>query len=165
MRKEAAADSIFEFYLDNPSWSHQLNRVLTESEVGGGSYGEVLRFISRNKEKDKESWHSAWFEMGKTVERIGLEAEKLGRTETARQSCFRASNYYRMGHFYLDGEDPRQLDTYQLYVSSFSRAASLMKHPKLEMFGIPFEGKQLHAYFARAEETREIHTRRALLKK
>ena len=143
---------VFEFYPDNPGWSHQLNRVITESQGGGGDYGEILRVISKIKENDKESWHSAWFEMGKYVENLGLEAEKKGRLETARQSYLRASNYYRMAHFYLDGEDPRQLDTYHLYVSSFSRAASFTTEPKIEMIGIPFEGKKLHAYFARARD-------------
>lgn len=148
--KEVQAEAAFEFFKNTPTWGHQINRILGESQGGGGDFGEIFRVISKLKDGDKESWYSEWAAMARYAEELGSKAESNGLIDTARESYFRASNYYRMADFYLDQEDPREIATYGKYASSFSRAATLLE-PKLEMIDIPFEGKKLHAYYARGK--------------
>ncbi len=101
---------------------------------------------------DSESWHTEWKALAEYVEGIGKAAESTGRKQTAMQSYFRASNYYRQADFYLDRDDPRELPTYQKHVDLFQKAGEL-RTPKVEPVWIPFEGRKLHGYFVRSTDS------------
>ncbi len=152
MAIESQSGSGFLYFPENRAWSHQLNRVIGEAQNGGGDFGEITRAASRLKVGDPESWFKEWNSIAEHVENVGRSAESAGERETASDSYFRASNYYRMADFYLDRDDPRELETYEKHVSLFQKAAEL-RVPRVETVSIPFEGKQLHGYFVESTKT------------
>jgi dipeptidyl aminopeptidase/acylaminoacyl peptidase len=144
----------FLYFPENPAWSHQVMRGIVEAQNGGGDFGEISRTADRMKIGDPESWHSEWKSLAEYVEKIGGSAESTGLVQTAMQSYFRASNYYREADFYLDRDDPREPETYRKHVDLFQRAGAL-RTPKIEPISIPFEGKMLHGYFVRSTKERD----------
>jgi dipeptidyl aminopeptidase/acylaminoacyl peptidase len=151
MLSSQLSESVFMYFPENRGWSHQMTRVIGESQNGGGDFGEISRAASKMKPGEPESWFSEWNSLADYVEQLGKSAEAEELLQTSMASYFRASNYYRMADFYLDRDDPRELPTYRKHVILFQKAAALHK-PKIEEVSIPFEGKQLHGYFAQAVE-------------
>jgi hypothetical protein len=137
------------YFPENRGWSHQLVRLIGEAQNGGGDFGEIHRAASKMKVGDQESWFLEWCNLAAYVEKLGTSAEQKSFDNTAMQSYFRASNYYRMADFYLDKDDPREQPTYLKHVSLFQKAGALHA-PAIEAVRIPFEGKNLHGYFVEA---------------
>ncbi len=134
----------------NPSWRHQLVRLLAEVSAGGGDTFEILTTASRIRLGDEEDWYRRWHGLGTESSRRGAREEKKGHNQTARAFYLRAANYHRMSNFYLAPDDPRELQTYSRIVSSFQRASRYFQH-NFQVVNIPFEGVEMPGYFLRAE--------------
>jgi hypothetical protein len=130
------------FFDDNPSWEHQLRRLIAEVSDGGGEFYEILTTAKKLRGGNSEDWYKSWMELAEASERLGAQAATNGRSLTAKELFLRASNYYRMADFYLDEKDPRELETYNRLVSTFRNAidGSL---PPVELVEIPYEGAKL----------------------
>jgi len=134
------------FFDDNPSWCHQLIRLLAEVRDGGGDFFEIMETATRIKPHDNRDWFAKWNGAGNRDYEGGVEEEGRGDGESARDLFLKASNYFRMADFYLKRNDRRELSTYRKVVESFSRAAAHFDH-KFEVISIPYGSTTIPGYF------------------
>ena len=133
------------------NFDYQLVRGMVAGAYGeGGAFGELYSTARRVADRDVESWTVEWTATAERVEAIAHDCLKGGHVVSARETFLRASLYWRMGLFYLESEDPRQLAMYHHHRSCFRRASALFD-PPIEPVCIPYEnGKTLPGYFMRA---------------
>lgn len=143
---------MFQYFPGNYMWSLAVNRAL----VSGGHLGEIhwacepLReACGKDGHGDNEAWHHAWLKLARQVEGIAGEAAGAGRTVTARDHYMRAALYYQWAEAFLVPDDPRAKPTFAKHLEAFSLGAARFA-PRIEIVGIPFEGKTLHGYFVPA---------------
>lgn len=135
-------------------WSYQVVRIMSQAHFGGGEVNEILETADRIRVGDYESFHEEWLKTGNrslTEAEIALDQERI---ETARAAYLRASNYIRTAEFFLQPDDPRQVDTYLKGVSAFRKGASMLENPP-QTIKIPFDDSHLPGYFFPAPGVKE----------
>ena len=133
-----------------PWMSYQFRRALGETQEGGGAISECFQAASRMIPGDHESWHREWLRLAERNHRRGDAAEASGHVETAKNCWLRAVDYYRQAEFWLAGDDPRRLETFDK-LETCSRSWGKFLRPPLEVIEIPYEGGvTLYAYYLRA---------------
>lgn len=131
---------------DNPLWSWQVTRIIGLADFGAVNFAEVYEVVQRIRPRDEESWYHEWFRMGTLVEAMAREAEAKENRLSARDNYSRATQYFRLAHFFLLGNDPRKLPALHRMTACF-KAAGRYFDPPLESIEIPYEGKRLPGYF------------------
>jgi pimeloyl-ACP methyl ester carboxylesterase len=134
------------------NFDFQLAKAMCAGSYGdGGAVGECFSTAHRIVDGDVESWTVAWSDTAERVERVAYDSLGGGHVVSGREAFLRASMYWRIGGFFLEFDDPRQLKMYVRHRSSFIEAAKLFC-PAIEPVGIPYEnGKTLPGYFMRAD--------------
>lgn len=134
----------------HPELSFQFSRVLAAAQEGASTVSECFRAASRMKPGDVESWYREWFSLGETSSARAEAAARAGHLQTAQNNWLRAANYYRSSEFYLEGHDPRRVETFDKIEACSRRVMALMT-PAGEVVKVPYEnGAHLDAYFLRA---------------
>src|SRR5688500_13048148 len=96
---------------DDPTFSLQLLRAISETYYKGADIGECLSTAYRIRESDFESWYNEWLKTAKRVHNYSQECLRNGHKVSARESFLRASNYYRVAEFFIiDLQDSRSVD-------------------------------------------------------
>lgn len=96
----------------DPTFSLQLLRTISQTYYGGADIGECLSTAYRIEQGNFESWYSEWLKTAQRVHKTADESSLSGHKVSARDGYLRASNYYRAAEFLLtDPEDPRILET------------------------------------------------------
>lgn len=135
---------------DHPWMAYQFRRQLGETQEGGGAISECFRAACRMVPGDKESWHREWLAVADRNHARGDAAEQAGHIQTAKNCWLRAVDYYRSAEFWLAGDDPRRLATFDKLEACSHKWGGCLT-PPLEVVKIPYEdGAHLHAYFIRA---------------
>ena len=135
---------------EHPWMSYQFRRALGETQEGGGAISECFQAASRMAPGDKESWRTEWLRVGERNQKRGNDAEASGHIETAKNCWLRAVDYYRQAEFWLAGDDPRRLETFDK-LEECSRRWGKYLTPPLEEVRIPYERDiSLYAYYLRA---------------
>lgn len=132
-------------------WSYQLVRILGHANYGGSTFSECLQAAERITLGDYDSWYREWTRLGDRVLAQGNEAMDQGNVVTARTHYLRASNYIRLGEFFLQPGDPRKMDTYLKGIEVFRKGAALMPNSP-EIIQIPYEDSFLPGYFCRGPQ-------------
>ncbi len=132
----------------DPTFSLQLLRALSETYYRGADVGECLSTAYRITEGDFESWHKEWLKTAKRIQSYADECLAKGHAISARDAYLRASNYYRVSEFMLiDPQDPRIQITWGNSKECFSKAAALFPF-YVESIEIPYkQGAMLPGYF------------------
>lgn len=132
----------------DPTFSLQLLRALSETYYRGADIGECLSTAYRITEGDFESWHTEWLKTAKRIHSYADECFAKGHTISARDAYLRASNYYRVSEFMLiDPQDPRIQNTWEKSKECFSKAAELFPF-YVEPIEIPYQkGVMLPGHF------------------
>ena len=126
-----------ELVFQDPTFSLQLLRAISETYYKGADIGECLSTAYRIKEGDFESWYQEWLKTAKRVNNYADESLAAGHEISAREAYLRASNYYRVAEFLLlDPEDPRIKTTWESSKGCFGKAASHFS-PSFEPVEIP----------------------------
>lgn len=140
----------WEHWPEFPMWSYQLRRGLGETQEGGGSVSETFQAASRMTPGDDESWHREFTRIADNNLARGDTAAAEGHLQTARNCWLRAADYFRQAEFWLHGDDPRRIETFdkgELCTTRFLQQLS----PKGEVIDIEYEpGKPLRGYFVRS---------------
>jgi pimeloyl-ACP methyl ester carboxylesterase len=140
----------WEHWPDHPMMSYQFRRGLGETQEGGGAVSECFQAAARMVPGDKESWHKEWLVVADRNQRRGDGEEQAGHVRTAMNCWLRAADYYRQAEFWLSGEDPRRLATFE-QMEACSRKFLRYLNPPGEVVDVPYEkGVSLCAYFVRA---------------
>lgn len=128
-------------------YSFQTLRTLGYAVSGGADIGEVLKTAYQIKEGDDESWFTEWAKTAEQCEKRGNVFLGEGKSVSARQEFFRASNYYRTAEFFLhtNPKDPRIISVAKKSRETFIKAAQLSETPIIPV-EIPFEGTTLPGY-------------------
>ncbi len=135
---------------EHPWMSYQFRRALGETQEGGGAISECFQAASRMIPGDQESWHREWLVVGERNSERGNQAEADGHIITAQQCWLRAANYFRQVEFWLDGDDPRRLQTFDK-IEACTKKWGQYLNPPLEAVDVPYEnGVSLAAYFIRS---------------
>lgn len=142
---------MYMFYPDNPSWSLQILRLISESLAGGSEFNECYRAIRRITSGNLDQWFGSWGLAATDAEEAAERAKRSGHVATARKAYLRAANYHRMSGFFLRASDARGLQAYTAFVRDFQVAASFFD-PPLERVEVPFEGGTLSGYFYAKDE-------------
>ena len=130
--------------------SYQFRRGLGETQEGGGAVSEVFQAGSKIIPNDFESWYREWLHIAQRNLDRGDEAFKNGHVRTAMNCWLRATNYYREAEFWLDPDEPRRMETFNLCEESFQKFLGQLT-PAGEVVDIPYElGKPLPGYFIRS---------------
>lgn len=142
-----------ELVFKDHQYSFQTLRALTYAADGGADVGEVLSTAYRIREGDDESWCREWMKTAEQCEQAGEDFLAHGRTISARQEFFKASNYYRTAEFFLhtNPKDSRIITLSRKSRECFAKAAKLAEHPIMPV-EIPFEGTTLPGYFCLVDE-------------
>lgn len=143
---------------DDPSWRHQLIRLLAEVKDGGGDFFEIMEVAMKIRPHNREDWFERWFGVGIRNHRSGLVDDGRGNGSTALGAFLKASNYFRMADFYLKKDDKREIATYRRAVGSFVKAASHFNHG-FEEVRIQYGRNRIPGYFLapkRREKTAAI---------
>lgn len=150
-----------ELLFKDAQYSFQTLRALGYAVSGGADIGEVLKTAYLIKEGDDESWYREWLKTAQQREKAGDDFLSRGRTISARQEFFKASNYYRAAEFFLhtNPEDPRIVSAWKKSRDSFQKAAKLSTYPIIPV-EIPFEGTTLPGYLCLVDKS---GTKRPLL--
>jgi alpha-beta hydrolase superfamily lysophospholipase len=144
-------NEVMELVFQDPTFSLQLLRAISETYYKGADIGECLSTAYRIKEGDFESWYQEWLKTAKRVHKYADESLAAGHEISARDAYLRSSNYYRVAEFLLmDQEDPRIKTTWESSKRCFGNAASLFS-PSFEPVEIPYEGTTLPGYFYKVD--------------
>jgi len=144
-------NEVMELVFQDPTFSLQLLRAISETYYKGADIGECLSTAYRIKEGDFESWYQEWLKTAKRVHKYADESLAAGHEVSAREAYLRASNYYRVAEFLvMDPEDPRIKTTWESSKGCFGKAASLFS-PSFEPVEIPYEGTTLPGYFYKVD--------------
>jgi len=110
-----------ELIFKDAQYSFQTLRALGYAVSGGADVGEVLRTVYSIKEGDDESSYREWLKTAQQCEKAGDDFLARGKTISARQEFFKASNYYRAAEFFLhtNPEDPRIVSVWKKSRDSF----------------------------------------------
>ncbi len=133
----------------DPTFSFQLLRVISETYYNGADIGECLSTAYRIKEGDFESWHKEWLSTAQRVHKYADDSLAAGHKVSACQAYLRASNYYRAAELLLmDPEDPRIQTTWGNSKECFRKAAELFSpQVKVKSIEIPYEQTTLPGHF------------------
>jgi len=133
----------------DPTFSFQLLRAISETYYEGADIGECLSTAYRIKEGDFESWHKEWLNTAQRVHKYADDSLATGHKVSACQAYLRASNYYRAAEFLLmDPEDPRIQTTWGNSKECFRKAAELFSpQVKVESIEIRYEQTTLPGHF------------------
>lgn len=137
---------MYMFYPENPAWSLQILRMISESLYGGSEFNECYRAIVRITSGNLDHWFSSWNLAATEAEEAAGEAKRLDHVATARKAYLRAANYHRLSGFFLRASDSRAFQAYTDFVRGFQEAASFFD-PPIERVEVPFEGGTLSGYF------------------
>ena len=100
--------------LNDPTFSLQLLRAISQTYYKGADIGECLSTAYRIKESDFESWYNEWYKTTKRLHYYAKECLKLRHKISAKEAYLRASNYYRVAEFFIiDPNDVRSLQTWR----------------------------------------------------
>ena len=147
----------------DPTFSLQLLRAISETYNKGADIGECLSTAYRIKEGDFESWYIEWLKTAKRVHKYADECLASGHDISAREAYLRASNYYRVAEFLLiDPEDPRIQTTWGMSKQCFAEVAKLFS-PRFEPVQIPYEETSLPGYLYRIDEKKYASRSRPIL--
>jgi pimeloyl-ACP methyl ester carboxylesterase len=132
----------------DPTFSFQLLRAISETYYKGADIGECLSTAYRIQEGDFESWYKEWLKTAQRIHKYADDSLAKGHKISACQAYLRASNYYRVAEFLLmDPEDPRIQTTWGNSKECFRKAAELFLPPvKVEAIEIPYEQTTLPGY-------------------
>ncbi len=162
--QEVSAKQHMKVIFQDPTFSLQLLRTISETYYKGADVGECLSTAYRIKEGDFESWHQEWLKTAERVKKYADESLGAGHRISAREAYLRACNYYRAAEFLLmDHADPRIQSTWGKSKECFSKAANLFS-PPFEPIEIPYEGNTtLPGYFYRVDNDSNRKTPRPTL--
>ena len=112
----------------NETFHYEILRVLGTSRSFGADVGEVLEVADKIIPGDFESWYQ---EFNKLARHVHAGVSNTRHPVSARNTLFRASNYYRAADFFLHGnpDDPRINEMWTQQTACFDLAISLLDIP------------------------------------
>ncbi|WP_458719602.1 alpha/beta hydrolase family protein [Candidatus Nitrosocosmicus sp. R] len=132
---------------EDPTFSLQLLRAISETYSRGADIGECLSTAYRIKEGNFDSWYEEWLKTAKRIHTYAEDCINKHHKVSARDAYLRASNYYRVSAFLLvEPDDPRIQNTIESSKKCFKKATALFPFP-VEQVEIPYEGTTLPGYF------------------
>ena len=139
---------------ENAEMDFQLLRQLGASAYGGVSIGECLYAASKIQNADPKSWVSVFCAAGKRQEADADEKARRKHAVSAREQYLKASNSYRAAEYFTDFLDPSHQELGLSSRACFLKAMAFAEHA-FEIVDIPFEGKNLPAYFMAPDASRK----------
>jgi pimeloyl-ACP methyl ester carboxylesterase len=140
------------FHFKNPVIGGYFSYVLAFASRVGGDVGAVFQAASQIRERDAESWVSAFTQLAERVSQLADSALAQGHRLSARQHYLHASIYDRAALFMLSPvqHTERYRDIYHRSRDRFRKAAALFD-PPVEPIEIPFAGKMMRGYFMKPD--------------
>lgn len=133
------------YFFENPSWEHQVRRLMAEVPDGGGEFYEIHNVVEGLRNGNSEDWYGHWRQLSEQTEAKAKDAAAQGNSLMSKALFLRACNYYRMADFYLEHNDPHEIPTYSRIVSCF-QAATDHSAPRVELVEVAYEGSKLTGY-------------------
>ena len=113
----------------------------------GGDVFDIARAMKNVEPGDKDAWERAWLELAQKTQARAKAALSAGRSSTARQYFFHASNYYRMSDVLLTiAEEPKRAERFRQSRESF-RAAAELNDAKIEVIKVGCGNEEYDGYF------------------
>jgi dienelactone hydrolase len=148
---------VFEYFPGNYVWNLGVVAALNS----GGLIDEVDRACrpireaaTRGEDAGTPDFLRAWAALTDQLVAQAEDAEKAGRTRTAGQLYFRATNYLCQAERMLSRADPDRIPTYKRVLELAQKSFDL-RDPRIIRVAIPYEGTTLPAYFSAAPATED----------
>jgi alpha-beta hydrolase superfamily lysophospholipase len=137
--------------MDDELLDAQVLRTIGVAPYEGADIGECLAAARRVKGRALVSWYDEWSGLARRTSDLADVEVAAGRSESARQACFRAASYFRTAGVMLMGAPPdsRLVASNVAQTEAFRRGAALLADPP-EVLSIPFGHTTLPGYFFRA---------------
>jgi dipeptidyl aminopeptidase/acylaminoacyl peptidase len=147
-------------YFDDSEYDGQFLRALSYEQLGA-QIGEAWAIAAQIRAGDAASWYDAWSPYADRLYDLAVKSHAAGHQISARNTFFRASNYYRSAYIFMFALpiDPRVIEAYKKQTDSFRRAAALFE-PPIEVLKIPYGDTTLPGYFIKPDAS---NTRRKTL--
>ena len=145
-----ARKHLFEYFPGNFVWSQSVNSMIDMANWGAASMGEIDQVGRRlrGREGDNEAWYSEWHALAEDVERKAEAAHGAKHELTAGTCYLHAGVYYMYAERFIPPGE-RKFASYRRCVHCFEQGYQ-RRFPNVERVEVPYEGKQLPAYFMKA---------------
>jgi alpha-beta hydrolase superfamily lysophospholipase len=151
MKKNLSKRTRIKYYFKQDDFDFFFQWILGSATHGGVETGECFYVASKIKDGDTESWGLEWTELAEKVEKRAKASLEKNHLESAKQSYFRAYNYFRAPLLFMNPKDSRYKKIYETARKCFLKAATMFK-PKIKSIAINFEGKYLNGYFLKTDK-------------
>ncbi|MFC1951698.1 alpha/beta hydrolase family protein [Chloroflexota bacterium] len=121
-------------------------RTLEYANSGGADIGDCLSVVPKIKENNIETWISAWESLAERVQHDAERSLENKQTISARGAFLRSSNYYRAAEYAAVPTHPKFHELWEHSRDCFHKACPLFE-PPVQILEVPFEGKNLPAYY------------------
>ena len=135
-------------------FSFEFSRTIGYSCTGGADFTECIITASKIEDGNIDDWYKEWYKTASRMEETANNFLSEGHEQSAMETYFRASGYYRTAEFFLHGnpDDPRILDTWGKSRSCFQKAIVFSDHP-IKFVRIPFEETTLPGYLCLVDDS------------
>ena len=147
--------TVGKFFKDD-DFKFMMLRTLGATYYKGADVGECLSAAASIEDSDYEGWYRAWRTTADRVWGFAERSAAKGHQASARDAFLRASTYYNLAVFFLDGtSDPsRLLPTWKAHRECFDEAASRFD-PPFEKVEIPYEDTTLPGYLFKVDDSEQ----------
>ncbi len=136
---------MIDFFEPTDPFAGQTQRLVAESQQGGGDVFEIARACRAITPGDTASWENAWLDLAERTEAQAKESLRDGYERTAMNGYFHANQYYRQSDVFLhDADDKRQRF---LKARACLRAAAEHHPTPIEVIEIRTGGEAYDGYF------------------
>lgn len=150
--KEAKPETWYNgLFFKNSSLNFESIRVLGEAYYQGSDIGEVIATLRKVDPEDINTWYKEWVKTADRVYKLAEDFKKNKDLVSAKETFFRASNYYRAAGFYLDAEEERHIscDLSDKSIKSFKSAINYLSY--IKPVKIPYKNTILPGYFLKSK--------------
>ena len=125
-------------------------RPLSYSVSEGADIGECIATARKIVDSDIYSWRDEWLATADRIQQLAVQFKGMGNSISAKETYFRASNYYRSAGFFLDAKKDRKesISIWQKSVECFVKAIAF--DPSISVISIPYEKATLPGYLIRS---------------
>ena len=154
MQDDKRDDPAFLYFPSNYRWSMGLLICLSAAPWTGIEIDEVNRVGRALADRigDDAAWFEEWARMGEKIEARGRDALRAGHKLTAASCFMRATRYYQTGERFIQPRSQRSMDVYARSVTLFKDAAAMLRRPRIEPVGVPYENTSLPALLVHPDQ-------------
>ena len=147
---ETSRTHLYEYFPGNFVWSQSINSMIDMANWGASSMGEIDQVGRKlmKRQGDNDAWFTEWQAMAEDQERKAVAAAAANHQLTAGTYYLHAGVYHLYAERFIPPSE-RKFESYRKCMQCFE-AGFKRRYPSIERVEVPYEGKNLPAFFMKA---------------